>query len=154
MTDHSSFDLEVDDILDAAEELLDIVERMGEHIDGNAMRSRKLVRLGRRARECREDIESHMRSLVCRHLILCEDTHPWISEERRAATTCSEWVNRRFGEQYKTCDRQLRELDARELSVAQSNVTQLRLKLKDAEAEIARLRGEIAEMAMPAKEEE
>ena len=135
MIDHFSFDCEVDEVLDATEEMLDIVEEMGGRLDSSIMRTRKIVRLGRRARECREDIERHMRSLVMRHLMACEDRTPWMVKEHRDATSCGEWIDKRFGEPYKTNETLIRESDLRELEEAHRDVAELRQKLKNAEAQ-------------------
>ena len=140
MIDHSAFDVEVDDILDATEEMFNAFSEVEEHVDSSIMRSRKLHRLARRVMECREDMERHVLSLMERHLLACDDRNPWIIDERRAAGTVDEWLKWRFGEKYETPETAIRKSDNREIQKLRRDRIDLEMKLMDADAEIERLK--------------
>ena len=90
--------------------------------------------------QCREAIEHSVLDMLRRHLVACNDENPWINEEGRNAKSSGEWIEHRFGIPFDSLDTQLMKSKQKDLDEAVKSRTELEQKLKDANAEIERLK--------------
>lgn len=147
MTDHSAYDIMVDQVLDAAKEAHEILRDLAYPFKYekcakccNSIRTRRLCRLESRMEQCREVIEHNVLDMLKRHLVACNDEKPWINEEGRNAKSSGEWIEHRFGVPFDSLDTQLMKSKQKELDEAVKSRTELEQKLRDANAEIERLK--------------
>lgn len=146
MTDHSAYDSMVDQVLDAAKEAHEILRDLAYPFKYercsrcNAVRARRLCRLESRMEQCREAIEHNTLDMLEKHLIACNDERPWIQEKSRSAESPGEWIEHRFGVPFDSLDTQLRKSRQRDLDEALRVRMELEQKLKDANAEMAKLK--------------
>lgn len=147
MTDHSAYDGMVDQVLDAAKEAHEIVRDLAYPFKYekcskccNSIRARRLSRLESRMEQCREAIEHNVLMMLEEHIIVCGDEKPWIHEEGRNAKSSGEWVKHRFGAPFDSLDTQLMKSKQKDLDDAVRSRIELEQKLKDANAEIERLK--------------
>lgn len=147
MTDHSAYDGMVDQVLDAAKEAHEIIRDLAYPFKYekcskccNSIRARRLSRLESRMEQCREAIEHNVLMMLEEHIIVCGDEKPWIHEEGRSAKSSGEWVKHRFGAPFDSLDTQLMKSKQKDLDDAVRSRIELEQKLKDANAEIERLK--------------
>ena len=147
MTDYSAYDGMVDQVLDAAKEAHEILRDLAYPFKYekcskccNSIRARRLSRLESRMEQCREAIEHNVLMMLEEHIIVCGDEKPWIHEEGRNAKSSGEWVKHRFGAPFDSLDTQLMKSKQKDLDDAVRSRIELEQKLKDANAEIERLK--------------